>query len=59
LHFYCLVAFSHFFYYIKQARFFEDGMIIMKDLYAKDVVLKEERESSESESEIESLGSDN
>jgi hypothetical protein len=34
-------------------------MIIMKDLTAKDVVVKEEKESSESENENESLGSDN
>jgi len=34
-------------------------MIIMKDLSAKDVVVKEEKESSESENESESLGSDN
>jgi hypothetical protein len=34
-------------------------MIIMKDLSAKDVVVKEEKESSESENESESSGSDN
>jgi hypothetical protein len=34
-------------------------MIIMKDLSTKDVVVKEEKESSESENESESSGSDN
>jgi len=34
-------------------------MIIMKNLSAKDVAVKEEKESSESENESESLGSDN
>jgi hypothetical protein len=34
-------------------------MIIMKDLSTKDVVVKEEKESSESENESENSGSDN